>query len=84
MFGGVAFLLHGKMACGILNDDLIVRVGPGAYEDALNSTHTREFDITGRSMKGWVMLSPEGYESDNDLLSWVRRGVTFAQSLPKK
>jgi len=81
MFGGVAFLLHGNLAYGILNDDLIVRIGPEAYEEALNSTHTLEFDITGRS---WVMVSSKGLGSEEDLAAWVQRGVSFARSLPKK
>ena len=84
MFGGVAFLLHGNMAYGILNDDLIVRIGPEAYEEALNSTHTREFNFTGRIMKGWVMVSSKGLGSEEDLAAWVQRGVSFARSLPKK
>lgn len=54
MFGGVGFMLHGNMACGIHKENLIVRVGPEKYETALNSPHTRPFDITGKPMKGWV------------------------------
>lgn len=84
MFGGIGFLLHGNMACGFLNDDLIVRVGPDGYEDALASPYTREFDITGRVMKRWVMVSKAGCSSDGDLATWVERGVAFASSLPKK
>ncbi|MFC1524128.1 TfoX/Sxy family protein [Thermodesulfobacteriota bacterium] len=82
MFGGVCFLLHGNMACGILNDDIIVRVGPENYESCLQQPYTRKFDITGRPMKGWVMVDPEGHESDEDLSLWLGKGVTFALSLP--
>jgi TfoX/Sxy family transcriptional regulator of competence genes len=84
MFGGIGFLLHGNMACGLLNDDLIIRVGPGGYENALAQPHTRVFDTTGRAMKGWVMVSKAGYSSDGDLSTWVERGVAFAASLPRK
>ncbi len=84
MFGGVCYLLNGNMACGVLNEDLIVRVGPEKYEDLLKLPHTREFDFTGRPMKGWIMVSYEGHESDEDLSEWVQQGVNFALSLPPK
>jgi len=84
MFGGVCFLLHGNMACGILNDDVIVRVGKEAYESALAESHTSVFDTTGRPMTGWVMVSPAGHRSDEQLDAWLQRGVDFAESLPPK
>jgi len=84
MFGGVGFLLHGNMACGVIKDYLVVRVGPERYAEALQSPHAREFDITGKSMKGWIMVSVKGYTTEADLSAWVRQGVFFAQSLPPK
>jgi hypothetical protein len=84
MFGGICFLLNGNMACGILDDDLIVRVGPESYENALKRPHAREFNITGRPMTGWVMISCKGHASDTDLFEWVRRGIDFTLSLPAK
>ena len=84
MFGGICYLFNGNMACGILNDDLIVRVGPERYQHYLSKPHTRKFDITGRPMKGWVMVDYNGLESDNDLSAWLRLGVEFALSLPPK
>jgi hypothetical protein len=84
MFGGVAFLLNGNLSCGVLREDLIVRVGPEAYAAALGRPHARQFDITGRSMKGWVMVGPEGTETDAELERWVRQGLGFAASLPPK
>ncbi len=84
MFGGVCFLLKGNMACGVLNKDLIVRVGPENYEKALQQLHTRKFDITGKTMKGWVMVSPEGHNTDESLALWVEKGAAFAQTLPAK
>ena len=84
MFGGIAFMLQGNMACGVNKEDLIVRVGPEQYEAALATPHARPFDITGRAMKGWVMVGPEGYEADDALEAWVRQGIDFALSLPPK
>jgi hypothetical protein len=84
MFGGIGILFNGNMACGILNDDIIIRVGPDNYEESMKRSHTREFDITGRPMKGWVMVSSDGYESDNDLMEWLYKGVEYARSLPHK
>ena len=63
MFGGVGYLINGNIACGINKDDLIVRVGPEGYGDAVMRPFARPFDMTGRPMKGWVMVKPEGYES---------------------
>jgi TfoX/Sxy family transcriptional regulator of competence genes len=84
MFGGIAFLLRGNMASGIIGDALIIRVGPDSYEVALKEPHARKFDLTGRPMKGWVMVSSEGCESDEDLLAWIQKGVNHALSLPAK
>jgi TfoX/Sxy family transcriptional regulator of competence genes len=84
MFGGLSFLLNGNLVCGVIQDEMIVRVGPEATEDALAHPHTRLFDFTGKPMKGWIVVRPEGYARDDDLRGWVRRGVDFASSLPKK
>ncbi|MBC8368078.1 TfoX/Sxy family protein [bacterium] len=84
MFGGVGYLVRGNMACGVLKDDLILRLGPEAGEAALMKPHTRVFDITGRAMKGWVMVSPEGYATDKALQDWVDQGLAFALTLPPK
>lgn len=84
MFGGICFLLQGNMACGILKDDLIVRVGPERYEESLVLPHVREFDVTGRSMKGWVMVSRDGQAEESDLSFWIEQGTAFALTLPPK
>ena len=84
MFGGVGFMLQGNMACGVNKDDLVVRVGPQRYDEAMSKPFTRLFDITGRPMKGWVMVDPKGFASDDDLKYWVQLGVDFALSLPPK
>lgn len=84
MFGGIGFMLHGNMACGVIGSDLIVRVGPERYEGALAEPHTKLFDMTGRPMRGWVVVVPDGYEADEDLQTWVEKGVEHALSLPPK
>jgi len=84
MFGGVGFMLHGNMACGVNKENLIVRVGPEKYESSLTRPNAKPFDITGRPMTGWVMVEPDGYESDEVLKDWVQQGVDFALTLPPK
>jgi TfoX/Sxy family transcriptional regulator of competence genes len=84
MFGGLAFLLRGNMCVGVVRGELMVRVGPDAYAEAVREPHARPMDFTGRSMKGFVYVGSEGIESDADLLRWVARGVDFACSLPPK
>jgi TfoX/Sxy family transcriptional regulator of competence genes len=84
MFGGICYLAEGNMACGIYKEYLIVRVGPEKYEDALQQPNTKVFDITGKVMKGWVMVSEAGYEDDHDLQKWLDQGLAFARSLPPK
>ena len=84
MFGGLAFMLNGYMFCGVTNDDLMARVGPDNYGTALTKAHVREMDFTGRPMKGYVYVSPEGVESDADLQYWVELCADFVLSLPPK
>ena len=84
MFGGVAFLIHGNMACGVHGDEMIVRVGAENYEAALQHPFTRPFDMTGRPMAGWITVAPPGCAQDRDLQEWVKKGIDFARSLPPK
>jgi TfoX/Sxy family transcriptional regulator of competence genes len=84
MFGGLGFMVQGNMACGVHKDKLIVRVGPEKHQEALARPYARPFDITGRPMKGWVMVESDGVESDDDLADWVRQGVDLALTLPPK
>ena len=84
MFGGIGYMLNGNLACGLWGDALIVRCGPDAYEEALAQPHTGVFDVTGRVMKGWVLVAAEGITEDHDLADWIKKGTDFALSLPPK
>jgi hypothetical protein len=84
LFGCIAFLLDGNVVVGVWKDSLIVRLGPEGYDDALMEPHVGEFNITGRSMKGWVVVAPEGVEADDELNGWIQRAVKFVKKLPKK
>ena len=84
MFGGIGFLLNGNMLVGVWKDSLIARVGPDAYEDSLLERHVKAFDITGRPMKGWVLVEPEGVEDNDPLADWIQRAVNLVGKLPAK
>ena len=84
MFGGLAFMVNGNMSVGIDRDRLMVRVGPEGYEEALVRPHCQPMDMTGRPMRGFVMVGATGISTDEELEEWVRMGVQFAMSLPKK
>ena len=84
MFGGLAFMLHGKMFCGVLKNDLVVRVGPDRHEKALSRAHARPMDFTGRSLKGYVFVGLGGLKTDKMLAKWIEEGVGFVSSLPRK
>jgi TfoX/Sxy family transcriptional regulator of competence genes len=78
MFGGLTFMVAGKMACGVVHDDLMVRVGPDGHEAALAEPHTRPMDFTGRPMHGMVYVDPAGLATDAELVQWVDRAVRVA------
>lgn len=82
MFGGLAFLVSGRMCCGILGDTLMVRVGPERYAAALSRPHARPMDFTGRPLTGFVYVAPMGFRSKQALTKWVDCGVEFASALP--
>ncbi len=84
MFGGIAYMVDGHMCCGVIKDMLVVRVGPDAYEKALEVKHTRPMDFTGRPMKGYVYVEAKGIKSDENLKSWIERGIKFVNTLPPK
>jgi hypothetical protein len=82
MFGGIGFLLSGNLLVGVWKDSLIVRLGDDQGEEALKEPHVSEFNITGRSMKGWVLVAPEGVGDDDQLSGWIQRAVKFVGKLP--
>lgn len=83
MFGGLAFMLNGKMFCGIVKDDLMVRTGPENYEKALNKPHTRPMDFTGKPMKGFVFVAPQGCKTTKALSEWIGLGLDYVSRLKK-
>jgi TfoX/Sxy family transcriptional regulator of competence genes len=84
MFGGVAYLLNGNMACGVNQDNLIVRLDPEKHAELLKKQHAKPFDLTGRPMKGWIVVEPDGVKTARQLGTWVKKGVEFALTLPPK
>ena len=84
MFGGVGFLLNGNLLVGVWRDSLNVRLGPDEGDEALKEPHVKEFDITGKAMKGWVLVGPGGVEGDEQLGNWIRRAAGFVGTLPAK
>lgn len=84
MFGGIAFMLSGNMAVGVSKEDLMVRIDPDDQEEALAHPGVRPFDMTGRPMKGWILVAPDATGEDSELAQWITRGLDFAGSLPPK
>ena len=84
MFGGIAFMLSGNMCCGVIGEDLMVRLGPEEAPQALKEDGVRPMDFTGKPMKTAVYVSPEVTADDSKLAEWVEAGADFASSLPAK
>jgi len=84
MFGGIAFLVNGNMAVGASGEELLVRVGKDAHDEAVARPGARTFDMGARPMKGWVKVTTEGFPDEDSFAAWVRQGVAFAESLPAK
>lgn len=84
MFGCICFLINGNALAGVWKDRLIARLGPDEGEAALREPHVRAFDITGRAMRNWVAVEPEGIEDDDQLKDWIQRAVKFVGALPAK
>ena len=81
MFGGLAFLLRGKMCCGVLQEDLVVRVGPERYAAAVAAPHARPMDFTGRPLRGFLFVAAAGYKTDAALRKWLQQAIEFASSI---
>ena len=84
MFGGIGYLTNGNMCFGIHKEYLIVRTSLDRAEEMLKSEYIKPFDITGKVMKGWLMISPDYVETDDSLLSMLQLGIDFAEKLPTK
>lgn len=84
MFGGVGYLHHGNMCVGIWRESLILRVGIPAADSLLQREHVGPMDITGRPMRGWVLVKPGGFPDDRALRSLVGGALEFVSSLPPK
>ena len=84
MFGGIAFMVGGHMACGVTDARLMVRVGPHAYDQALAEPHARPMDFTGRPMRGYVFVDAPGLASDEQLAKWLHICLDFVRTLPPK
>jgi len=86
MMGGLTFMVNDKMCVGILNNDLMARIDPGVYDSALKRNGCREMDFTGRPMRGFVFVGPEGTKSKKDLEYWTNLALDFNKKAksPKK
>ena len=84
MFGGVGFLMNCNMLVGIWQESLIARVGQEQAADALKQPYVKEFDITGKPMKGWIMVEPDGIDFDEQLNDWLEKAEKFVETLPAK
>ena len=84
MFGGICFLLNGNILVGVWKDSLIARLGPEQGDEALLEPHVKVFAITGKPMKNWILVEPEGVVDDKQLTDWIQRAVKFVERLPAK
>lgn len=84
MFGGIAFLLDGKMFCGVVKNDLMLRLGPVRYDDALAEPHVRVMDFTGRPMHGYVFVGPAATRTAQAIKPWLHQALAFVGPLPRK
>ena len=84
MFGGICYLLNGNMVGGIYKDSIILRLGEKNANSALKLPHFKPFDITGRPMKGWVMIAQNAFKNDEDLVFWLEKAKKFVENLPAK
>jgi hypothetical protein len=84
MVGGRSFMVAGHLCCGVTGSDLMVRVGPAAYESSLGQPHARPMQLGGRPLIGYVLVAPEGYRATAALETWLQRGMDFVSTLPAK
>ena len=84
MFGGLCFLLQGHMLVGVWKNSLIARIGHERAEEALLEPHVKPMDITGKPMKGWIMVASEGVADEAEVKKWVQRASKYVGKLPPK
>lgn len=84
LFGGLAFLLNGHICVGVWKNSLIARLGADQAEAALREQYVKPFDVTGKAMKGWVLVGPPGVAEEEPLADWVRLAVEFVGQMPAK
>lgn len=84
MFGGLAFMINGHMSVGVTDYKLMVRTGPDLYDEALSKPNTAKMDFTGKALRGFVYVLPEGIEKDKDLEYWINFSLDFIKTLPPK
>ena len=84
MFGGVGYMLKGNICFGIHKEYLLLRTSPERGEELLKNEYFSIFDITGRPMKGWVLVSPDAVETEEQLSDMLKLGLDYAETLPKK
>jgi TfoX/Sxy family transcriptional regulator of competence genes len=87
MMGGLAFMVNNKMCVGVIKDDMMARIDPDIFEEAIEKHGCRQMDFTGKPMKGWVFISPEGIDKVKDLEYWIGLALEFnkkAKSSKKK
>lgn len=84
MFGGLCFTIRGNMCCGVLRDDLVLRVPRDRYEKILKQSHVRPMNFTGRPLRGFVFVGPKGHKTEKHLRGWIKASAAYAMSLPPK
>lgn len=84
MFGGIAFMVNGRMACGVLKQDLVAHVAREDHDKALARPHARLMDFTHRPMKGFLYVAPPGVKTTVSLRSWVNQCADYAESQPRQ
>lgn len=84
MFGGLSFLIGGHMTCGVVGDELVLRLGDAAAETALDEPHARPMDFTGRPIRSMIYVAPGGTAGDNELRAWIERAIEYVRTLPPK
>ncbi len=84
MFGGVGFMLRGHLCVGVWQTSLIARVGPEQAEGALSEPNVRPFDVTGKPMRGWILIEAEAIDEDIQLVRWIELAQDFVSTLPPK